>query len=42
MQHFEARTATECELFSLLACLDNATLILLSIFSSLEMISLKI
>ena len=39
---FETRTATGSELFFLLTCLHTTTFTLLSIFCSLEMISLKI
>ena len=39
---FETRTATGSELFSLLNCLYTTTFTLLSIFSPLEMISVKI
>ena len=39
---FETRTATGSELFSLLTCLHTTTFTLLSIFSLLEMISIKI
>ena len=39
---FETRTATGSELFSLLTCLHTKTFTLLSIFSPLEMISIKI
>ena len=39
---FETRTATGSELFSLLTCLHTTTFTLLSIFSPLEMISIKI
>ena len=38
---FETRTATGSELFSLLTCLHTTTLTLPSIFSPLEMISIK-
>ena len=38
---FETRTATGSELFSLLTCLYTTTFTLLSIFSPLEMISIK-
>ena len=39
---FEKRTATGSEPFSLLTCLHSTKFILLSIFSPLEMISVKI
>ena len=39
---FKTRTATGSELFSLLACLHTTTFTSLSIFSPLEMISIKI
>ena len=39
---FETRTATGSELFSLLTCLHTTIFTLLSIFSQLEMISIKI
>ena len=39
---FETRAATGSEPFSLLTCLHSTTSILLSIFSPLEMISIKI
>ena len=39
---FETRTATRSELFSLLTCFHTTTFTLLSIFSPLEMISIKI
>ena len=39
---FETRTATGSELFSLLTCLDTTTFTFLSIFSPLEMISIRI
>ena len=39
---FETRTSTGSEPFSLLTCLHSTTFILLSIFSPLEMISIKI
>ena len=42
MHVFETRTATGSELFSLLTCLYTTTFKLLSIFSPLEMISIKI
>ena len=39
---FETRTATGSELFSLLTCFHTTTFTLLSIFSPLQMISIKI
>ena len=42
MHVFETRTATGSEPFSLLTCLHSTTFILLSIFSPLEMITMKI
>ena len=39
---FETRTATGSDLFFLLTCLDTTTFTLPSIFSPLEMISIKI
>ena len=42
MHVFETRTATGSELFSLVTCLYTTTFKLLSIFSSLKMISIKI
>ena len=42
MHVFETRTATGRELFSLLICLQTTTFTLLSIFSPLEMIHIKI
>ena len=39
---FETRKATRSELFSLLTCLHTTTFTLLSIFSPLEVISIKI
>ena len=42
MQVFEPRTATGSVLFSFLTCLDTTTFILLSVFSLVETISLKI
>ena len=42
MRLLETRTATGTELFSLLTCLNTTTSTLLSIFSPLEMISMKI
>ena len=42
MRVFETRTANESELFSLLTCLRTTTLTLLSTFSPLGMISIKI
>ena len=41
MRVFETRAATGSELFSLLTCLHTTTFTLLSIFSPLEMISIK-
>ena len=42
MHDFETQTATGSEQFCLLTCLYTTTFILLSIFSPLEMISIKI
>ena len=42
MRVFETRTATGSELFSFLTCLHTTTFTLPSIFSPLEMISIKI
>ena len=39
---FDTRTATGSELFSLLTCVHTTTFTLISIFSPLEMISIKI
>ena len=41
MRVFETRTATGSELFSFLTCLHTTTFTLPSIFSPLEMISIK-
>ena len=41
MPEFKTRTATGSELFSLLTCLHTTTFTLPSIFSPLEMISIK-
>ena len=42
MRVFETRTATGSELFSFLTCLHTTTFTFPSIFSPLEMISIKI
>ena len=42
MRAFDTRTTTRSKLFSLLTCLHTTTFIMLSIFSSLEMISIKL